>query len=95
MGWREGTLREGDFHHAHTHKPRAAAISPCGNTTHLMSGSAGDLQSHLGGDQCHLQQGCDRFVTCNFHIAAEEAETHRGATKVHFKLIYPHREEEI
>lgn len=45
--------------------------------------------------QCPLQQGCDEFVTYNFHIAAEEAETLRGATKVHFKFIHLQREEGI
>lgn len=73
----------------------AAGTSPCAGILQLMSHGAGDLQALLGGSQCPLQQGWDEFVICNSHIAAEEAETHRGAAKVHFKLIHPQREEEI
>lgn len=73
----------------------AAATSPCGSIMRLMSQGAGDFQSPLGENQCPLQQGCDEFVTCYIHIAAEEAETHRGAAEVHSKLIHPQREKGI
>lgn len=94
MGWRgwDGILREDDFHH----KPRV--LLPAAATVLVAQHHTPDVPRCrwlAAPHQCPLQQGCDEFVTYNFLIAAEEAETLRGATKVHFKFIHPQREEGI
>jgi len=73
-GWKRGTLRD-DLHcgaygrvmlACHTaaaprsrQQPSVLLVTPHSS----MSSVADDLQSLLGGNQCHLQHGCGEFVT--------------------------------